>query len=175
MGRPEQFCEFEIIGEMTSADVVKLEARPAAQNQIAKLRERYHGLARILSAGVPDVVASQMTGYTLERIRMLARDPTFQELMEFYSENKDAEYHRDLRARMEGAALDAADELRDRLENNPESIKTPQLLEIVKHFADRTGYGPSSTQNVNVNVGLAKRMEEAKRRMIDITPKKEVA
>ncbi len=175
MGRPAVECEFEIIGEITSADIVKLETVKPRESTIGKLRERHHGLARIIASGIPDVTASEMTGYTLERIGMLKRDPTFVELVEFYSANKEANFRRDLRDRMEGVAVNAADELAERIENNPELIKTPTLIDIVKNFADRTGYGPQTTTNVNVNVGLAKRMEEAKRRMIDITPKKEEA
>jgi hypothetical protein len=172
MGRPATEVEFEIIGEIGPADIVKLETQRPRENGVKALRERHHGLARILAAGVPVVDASAMTGYTPERIYMLLRDPSFQELMDFYSTKKENPFLANLRNRMETVALTAADILAERLENEPEMVKTTQVIEIVRHFADRTGFGPSTT-TVNVNVGLAKRMDEAKRRMIDVTPKKE--
>jgi hypothetical protein len=142
---------------------------------LKRLGERHHALAKLLAQGTSPGEAAVVTGLSPSRVSILKADPTFQDLVAFYREKVDAAYV-DMHSTLAGLSLDAAQELRDRLEEEPEKISVGQLLEITKLGADRTGFGPKSTQDVNVNVGLADRMQaareraEARRRVIDITP-----
>jgi hypothetical protein len=69
-----------------------------------------------------------------------------------------------------GMSKEAALEIAERLEDDDMREKMPlaSLLEIVKVGADRSGHGPSSSSTqVNVNVNLASRLEEARKRVAE--------
>ena len=109
-------------------------------------------------------------------------EPTllFNDLVAFYKDKVDNKYE-DLHERLAGMAVDAADLLRDHIEDDiaakadgrDTKLRPGMLMEIVKAAADRTGHGPTST-NIQVNTGLAQRLEAARRRvtMIDVTPQR---
>lgn len=131
---------------------------------ITKLRDSHHALARCLASGLRPAEASIVTGYSNSRISILQADPTFAELVEFYR-SVETEALADLQRRMATMALDALQELHDRLLEDPEKISSSMLLEVIKTMADRTGNGPSSkSTQVSINVNLAERLEAARRR-----------
>lgn len=173
-GNVRQPVDFEVVRELTEDDLALLaEARGSKPKPLTKrLSERHHALARFLASGMPNWEAAAVTGYTAHRISILQADPTFKELVAFYRANVESKYA-DLHDRLAGMAVDAADILRDRMEDNPDELGDGTLLEVVKMGADRTGHGPSST-NVQVNVGLAGRLEAARKRvaLIDVTPER---
>lgn len=170
------------VRELTQADLAltKLDLGTKAPPR-KKLSERHHALARILASGSSPAAAAVLTGYQLATVSTLQVDPSFKELMSFYRSNVDAQYVA-LHDIMAGLSKDAALVLRERLEEDPDQVSTQHIVEILKTTADRTGHGPKSTQDVNVNVSLANRLEEARRRvaarvidalpsdMVDITP-----
>lgn len=148
---------------------------------LKRLGERHHALARLLAQGVSPGEASVVTGLSGSRISILKADPTFAELVSFYRDKVDEQYV-DMHATLAGLSLDAAVRLRERLEDDDEDkLSIGQLIEITKLGADRTGFGPKSESTVNVNIGLAEKMQqareraEARRRAIDITPVKDAA
>src|SRR5206468_2570165 len=87
--------------------------------------------------------ASIVTGYSPSRISILQADPAFEELLAFYRANTDAAFA-ELQDRMATLSLDMVEELRERLESNPESFSNTLLLEGLKSLADRTGHGPTT-------------------------------
>jgi hypothetical protein len=174
-GRAPAFVEVEVVRDLVEDDLRELDeprdSKPVPLTR--RMNERHHALARLLSSGVADWEAAAMTGYCASHISILKTDPTFKDLLHFYREKVDVATA-DLHSRLSGMSIDALDELRRRLEEEPDTIRPHLLLEMVKAGADRTGHGPSST-NLQVNVGLAQRLEAARKRvtdMIDITPLK---
>lgn len=176
-GRAQKPVAATVIRELDRADIALLgEEKGVQAPALKRLTQRHHALARNLAAGLPDGEAALIVGYDISRVSILKADPQFQELLRFYMAEVDRTYA-DLHERLAGLSVDATDEIQRRLEDDPESITTGQLLEIVKTTADRTGFGPSSKneQTLNVNVNLATRLEAARkrvaeRRTIDITP-----
>lgn len=142
---------------------------------LKSLTERHHTLARLLATGTEPLAAATVVGYTPARVSVLKSDPAFKELVEFYKDQVDAEYV-DMHAQIAGMSQDALVEIRNRMEDDPEAFSTSQLLELFKAGADRSGHGPSTTQNNNVNVNIADRLSIARKRasqaaqVIDITP-----
>jgi hypothetical protein len=145
---------------------------------LKRLGERHHALARLLAQGTSPGEAALITGLSNSRVSILKADPTFQNLVELYR-GEVTEAYRGMHETLAGLSLDAANELRERLEEDPDKVTNGQLLEMIKVGADRTGFGPKTESTLNVNVGLAERMQEAReraerrRREIDITPQSE--
>lgn len=169
LGRAARRITFAEVRELAPEDLSLLGTeKGSAAPALKRLGDRHHALARCLASGMSEGDAAIACGYVVSRVSILKADPAFKELLEFYREDTNRAY-RDMHARLAGLSMDAADELQTRLEADMESddknISIGQLLEITKLGADRTGHGPQSSQNVNVNVGIAAKLEQARRRV----------
>lgn len=169
VGRSARRITFAEVREIEPADLELLSAEKGSRAPpLKRLGDRHHALARCLASGMSEGDAALSCGYVLSRVSILKADPAFKELLEFYRADTDRAY-RDMHERLAGLSRDAADELHARLEEDMEAdekqISIGQLLEITKMGADRTGHGPQSSQNVNVNVGIASRLEQARLRV----------
>lgn len=155
---------------LTAEDLARLqETKGVFTPTVKKLRDRHHSLARALVDCESQTEAAIRAGYSVSRVSILLQDPSFKELVEFYRANKQLAY-KEFHAQLSHLAGTAAEELLERLEDDPEKFDQKELLEIVKVTADRTGYGPQSKNlNVNVNVDLAERLARAREqaKMID--------
>lgn len=175
-GRRTAEVEVQVVRPLDRADLMLLVGERGTQAKpIKAIRDRHHSVARLLAQGMTDGEVAAITGYMASRISILKSDPTFRELVEFYKRDIAAVYV-DMHATLAGLSLDAALIMRERLEDNPDDISDTKLLEIIKVGADRTGLGPTTKQDVNINVNLANRLEAARKRvaqrMIDITPER---
>ena len=151
--------------ELTPADIEALGLpRPAAPSALKRIRDSHHAVARLVAEGRMGVEISALTGYTSSSISILKNDPAFAELVEFYrAEQRDA--FASLADRLALLSLDTVQELQTRLADDPDGFTVKELHEQLKIAADRTGHGPQSRSTVvNVHVGLAERLEEARRR-----------
>lgn len=163
------------VRELVPEDIALLgDERGIKPLPIKRISERHHALARALASGTPSGEAAIVVGLTPSRVSILLDDPSFKELVAFYRTKVEAQYI-GMHEVLAGLSKDAALELQRRLEEEPDDLTVNALVEITKMGSDRTGFGPKSTQDVNVNVGLSARLQEARervaaRRMIDITP-----
>lgn len=165
-GRAARPLVAEVVRELEVVDLRALGVEKGSEpSALKRLSERHHALARNLASGMEAGEAGLVAGYVASRVSILQNDPAFKELVEFYRRDVTAQY-RDLHQKLAGLALDAAEELGERLESEPEKVSIGQLMEITKMGADRTGFGPQSSQtNVNVNVDLATRLQAARQRV----------
>lgn len=165
-GRAQREVTAVVVRELDEVDLAALGTeKGSVASPLKRLSERHHALARALASGMRPGHAAITCGLAPSRVSILQSDPAFKELMEFYREDVTAQY-RDLHQRLSGLAMDAAEELAERLETAPEDISVGQLMEVVKMGADRTGFGPqSSSVNMNVNVDLANRLKAARERV----------
>ena len=171
---------------LTRADIQMLTTQEkgysgdAAKNPLQRITERHHALARLLAVGTPPGQAAIITGYSNATVSILQGDPSFQELVEFYSLEVNAEY-RTMQAQLAGLGEDAIAELRRRVEDTPTELGAAFLLDVVTKIADRTGNGPTSTtkNETVVTLDLSARMKAAREKAQaaiegaarDITPK----
>lgn len=141
--------------ELEEADLARLAVEQGIKAPpIARLSDRHHALAKALAEGISPGQASITTGYSLSRISILKADPSFQELVSFYRSEKDLR-DADVMARLSNLTLSAVSLLEDRLENDPDEIRTRELLDIATAGLDRSGHGPSSKLQVT-NLTLSK-------------------
>jgi hypothetical protein len=164
-GRGSKQVTMVVGADLTQADLDSLQdERGTVAPQLKKLRTKHHALARAIASGIGDGDAAILIGYTASRVSILKSDPSFNELVRFYTAKVDDKYL-GMHERMAGLGLDAVNELSDRLDEDPEAFSNTQLMEMASRMADRTGHGPSSSTNVNVKVGLADRLAESRKRM----------
>ena len=164
VGRPAAPLTFNIEGELDMLDLVALrEPRESTAPPIKKLRERHHALARYLAMGTHPGEAGIICGYSASRVSILQGDPTFKELVAHYRGCATERYY-DGHSAMSELHIDAIEELRERLEEQPEEFTQGQLMELAKLTADRTGLGVSTKTEVNLKDGLADRMAAGRRR-----------
>lgn len=179
-GRAAKPLHAEYIRDLSEADIasLSLEGRETGKSvPIKELRERHHQVARLLALGNKPGEVSAMTGMSPSRISVLQADPTFKELVEFYS-GQETQAMADMRAQMTTMSLDALQELMSRLEDKPDEFSESLLLEISTRFADRVGFSPKSASGGGgneVHIHIGERMAKAKERLqairaIDITP-----
>jgi len=160
---------FEACGVLDENDLVLLASSDRdTSSPLKRIRSRHHALARSLARGMRPGVAASYYGYSASRISVLQADPTFQELVAHYKDSDDVDYSK-MDERLLGISVDALDELNDRLESKPDSIPTAQLMKLVELGADRMGYSPKTTTEVNVNVGFAERLRAARQRVTENT------
>lgn len=101
---------------------------------LQSLRHSHHQLARLVAQGMRPAEASLMTGYSPSYIARLIDDPTFAELLAYYSNQKDMIFV-ELLERMRTQGLSALDELQKRLEDAPESWTKRELMEYFRLLA----------------------------------------
>lgn len=138
-GRRPLDLEYEVIRDMTEADIVALSSVDlgSAPDPIKKLTDRHHALARLLAQGTSQDEAALILNYDVSRVSNLKNSPAFIELLAFYRKDVQREYvttHKQLA----GLARDAVMELRERLEEEPEKFSVNELLRISTETYDRS-------------------------------------
>ena len=76
------------------------------------------------------------------RVSILKSDPAFSALMQTFQTVKDGQVF-DLLEKLSEVSMNALDELRDRLLEEPEKVSNNQLLEIITNGLDRLGHSPT--------------------------------
>lgn len=164
-GRQPKPVSAEVCRELRESDLALLATERGVQpTHVQRITSRHHALARCLASGMSATEAGLVTGYTGSRMSVLRGDPAFEELITHYTSIK-GEVVVDLQERMAQLALDATAVMADRLEETPEQFDNDQLHDLVKLTADRTGNGPKTTVNHNVNVNLGDRLRAARERV----------
>jgi hypothetical protein len=181
------------IRELSRDELVRLHERRATMPTIKVIRDSHHQLARLTALGLDRKEICEQTGYSYNRLAVLAVDPAFKELVAEKRKTIDqafaasADVYADLATRnMIAAERHIADQI-DQLDAEGELLPVKTALAISRDAADRFGYGKRNTQ-LNVNVDFAKNLEGMLRRsgkggvassstpapvppvMIDVTP-----
>ena len=175
-GRKLSALELEILGPIEPQDLIAREegGLPTAEAPtIAKLRGIHHEIAQLLAQGLSETEVSAITSYSLSRISILKRDPSFKDLVAFYQKQK-TEQFADVQKRLATLSLDAIGEIQERLAEKPDSISTSQLIELSKVTLDRAGYSPvAKSQNISVSMSaeeLRELRQAANRGDVEVVP-----
>ncbi|HEY9155571.1 MAG TPA: hypothetical protein VIM69_10590 [Opitutaceae bacterium] len=169
-GRAPAVIELELAGEIREEDLRALALpRQSSAPPLKRLRDRHHRLAQLLASGETERDAAIICGYDLSRVSILKNDPAFKELLEFYR-SKQMEKFDGFGNKLATIANEAADLLIEKLEDEDEAEKltVPQLMALAELGADRIGYGKqTNSTSLNVNVGLADSLSEARKRVAE--------
>lgn len=131
------------IRDLTAEDIASIGKRASYGSQpgqlIQKLRAPHHTLARLLAEGKKHPECSIVTGYTVEYVVMLERDPAFQELVSYYKEQL-VPIYLNVHERLASLGAMAMEIIQERM-SDPEKVKTMttgQLREIMNDALDRS-------------------------------------
>lgn len=131
-----------------SGDTLGVSARPRA-----RMSSVHRRAASLLANGMDEGRVALLCGYDATTISILKTDPMFRELLVYYSDMVEDGF-KTVVEEMADLSEDVVAELRYRLDNSPELFSISQLDTLLRTLADRTGNGPTSTQNVR-SVSLA--------------------
>lgn len=149
--------DLEVVGEVEELPPDAVVERPVAV--IKRLRDSHHSAAKLLARGMAPHQVSLQTGYSPSRLSILQADPSFQELTAYYRQNNDV-VAAEVESMFLGIARDFAQELHERVLDNPENFTPSELTENFKVFADRAGFAPiSRSVNKNLNLNIGDRMD----------------
>jgi len=182
--KPAKPVSMTMTREMTSEDIMALAegSTPAAPQQttILSIRHSHHQLARLIAGGETLGEISLITGYSPSYVSKLKSDPTFQELVKHY-EGRTADIFVDVQERAKQLGLSAIDELHRRLEENPESWKIRELLELTESMLGKSS--PVAPTSAGASVGsseinitfisgdtMSKQIPPDPSKTIDLTP-----
>lgn len=152
---------------LKESDILGLGTRAAVKPEpLTKVSQRHHALARCLAAGMSSVDAALATGYSTTRVFILQTDELFQELVAFYTDAQTDVFKANAE-QLQGLTSEALALLRDRIESG--EVTTKELIEAAKLAADRSGHGPQSSVNVEVDISLSERLARARKRVEENT------
>lgn len=168
--------------ELTRADLEALVdgASPAnvpAVGSILKIRNAHHQLARHIALGTSSTEISAITGYSPAYISTLKNDPAFKELLQYYEAQREAIFV-DTAERAKAVSIAALEELQERIDNEPESFKHRELMELAQLAPGVGGNGnkgaPSSPAgSTDITITFVAPEPAASSLLIDISPKEE--
>lgn len=131
------------IRDLTAEDIQSLAKRASYGSQpgqlIQKLRAPHHTLARLVAEGKSHPECSAITGYGVEYVSMLERDPAFRELVAYYKEQVGAAYI-NVHERLAVLGATAMEILQERLTDDKqvEKMSVGALREIMNDALDRS-------------------------------------
>lgn len=158
----------QFVCEASRADVLLLLSTPSASRArpLQEIRQPHHRLARLLAQGMRPIEVSRQTGYSVSRISMLQADPAFRELIYFYK-NAAHEAFIDVHEMAAEISCAALDELRTRLESEPDSFTNAEIMKAAALLMDRTGHGPTRQVNVSNSGSVIQELKEKREEQRD--------
>lgn len=155
-GRRTTPLRAEITRSLTPEDLASLAVpseEPMGTPALKQIRASHHELARLLARGEKQANIALVTGFSQTRISILKSDPSFQELLQYYTEMEAQNYEKarvDVAERLHSLGVDTLEVLHERLREDPDSLDGKTLIGLAELSLDRIGHGKQSTVNQNV-------------------------
>lgn len=165
----EKPLSHKLAGPVSAEDWAYAQTAPreTAIFPVEKIKAKHHTIARLVAQGRTTVEIANIMSMDRNRLDVLTVDPAFKELVAFYIE-KHGEIFDDAAHRMQSLLTDTLEELQERMEDEKarKALGHDELMKQFGEMADRTGFGKQTkSMNVNVNVGVAGRLEAARQRL----------
>lgn len=143
---------------LTEADLLDAATKPAESLPTLKaLRHSHHQLAKLLATGTKPQDAALITGFSVTRISILKADPSFAELLAYYTQMEEVGWENaraDMRERLTSVGFNTIEELHSRLDEQPEYFSNDALMKLAELTLDRIGHGKTATVNTKVTHAL---------------------
>jgi len=112
-------------------------------NDLKKLREKHHHVARLVADGLSQRLIANICGYTESYISILLNAPAMQELVELYRIQNGAAVQI-ATEKLKTVGLKALEKIESKIESD--EMSNLELLSAAKLGLDRSGHGPQSKQ-----------------------------
>lgn len=157
--------DLEIIGAVRDLDAEERPERPKVV--LKKVKDSHHAVAKLYARGLTDAQVSLQTGYSLPRLSVLKRDPSFAELLKAYHRDDD-QVAMDVEAYFLMVGRDALQALHERImDDDEEAIPEEVLRKTAVDLFDRAGYAPIQRSiNKNLNMNIGDRLDAARARAL---------
>ena len=148
-GRRAIPVDYEILRPLNEADLHALQTVPAnsVPNQLQRITDRHHSLARLLAAGTKPGEAALILGYEPSRVSTLMNSPAFQELLALYQGEVKHEFSTTIE-HMAGLSRDVLAELRTRIEDAPDRFSVNELRALLVDTVDRVSGAEEITRDM---------------------------
>ena len=150
---------------LTADSVANASQREAGikPDALTRITVRHRAIARRIAAGASTGEVAAEFGLTASRISVLKADRTFQDLVEWYTVAGDREFEEAHRT-LANLTQATAEELLERVLEEPEELDTSELTKLLQIAADRTGHAPKRVEEKTVNFNFGDRLEQARAR-----------
>jgi len=131
---PEAPIEIELVRALTPADATEIASRPpsaTSRDPLKRIRHSHHQLAQLLAQGREQAEIALVTGYSPGYITVIKQDPTFAELIAYYSTERKAIFV-DTLERMKSLGITVMEELQQRITDEPEKWSNREMMEFAK-------------------------------------------
>lgn len=131
---PEAPIEISLVRALTPADATEISNRPpstGARDPLKRIRHSHHQLAQLIAQGREQAEIALVTGYSPGYISVIKQDPTFRELIAYYSTERKAIFV-DTLERMKSLGITVMEELQQRVADEPEKWSNRELMEFAK-------------------------------------------
>jgi hypothetical protein len=145
----------ELVRVLREEDLPQLHHPPPQGTTAPSLKavqHQHHQIAQLLAQGMKQVQVSLVTGISQSRISILKGDPTFQELMAYYSSQRELVFV-DVLEKMKVLGLSSLDEMQRRLDEAPEDLSNRELMELTKLTLVDGRAAPGSRQGAAAGFG----------------------
>lgn len=143
--------------------------KPAEENpnDLKKLREKHHSVARMIAGGMQQRMVAMISGYDEAYLSTLLNAPSMQELVEMYRIQNGSNAQLVIE-KLQTVGVTALEKLQERLDSEA-GLNNNELIQVAKLGLDRADFGPSSRRlNVNENHSIdharLKELEQEARR-----------
>lgn len=130
---------------------------------LTRISARHRRLAELIASGMGTNDAARAVGLTASRVSILKADREFQELVSHAQKLGDLAWVA-TNERLASVAGNAIDEINERFEEDPGQFSPDELLKFAALGADRTGFGPKTVVEKNVNVNFGDELSAARKR-----------
>lgn len=146
------------VRRLTADEVSKAHSRVLP---LIELKSKHHMIAKLGAQGYSNREIASNLGCTAQSVQMLRKAPSVMELeAEFRSDRlgRVTQFDEEVTAALVQVKLGAICEIKDRLERDPDSFTTANLIKVIEMTADRTGHGKTTTVTLK-NGDLAQQLE----------------
>ena len=129
---------------MLSSDIGTEPVADEDPNDLKKIREKHHSVARMIAGGLNQRMVSRLCRYNESYLSVLLNNPSMVELVELYRLQQ-GQASQLIVEKLKSVGLRAVEELEGRLDEG--KLNNQELLALGKLGLDRGGHGPTSTQH----------------------------
>lgn len=155
--KPSAPLDMEVVRPLVPEDLAAIANPPAiagALPTVKALRHSHHRLAQLIAEGKPQVEVCRVTGYSASYLSILKTDPAFEELIQYYAEQRQLATV-DSMERLRLLGIDATEKLHEQLHDETQTWSKRELMELVDMAVVKPQAAQVKTQGPGPGPGIS--------------------